>query len=368
MTTLPISIPYTFAASTTSIPLSYLDSNFSTLTTALNGIGSGTTPLTSVTITGGTITGVSGVPTLDANNNLSIAGVVQMGSSFLRNRIINGAMAIDQRNAGAAQTITTAAAAYTVDRWLASCTGANVTGQRVAGSGSTQYRYQFTGAASVTAINFTQRIEQLNSYDLAGSTITISVDLANSLLTSVSWALSYANTADTFSATTSISSGTFTVSSTVTRYSVQVLLPAGATTGLQLQLSVGAQTSGTWTIGNVQVEAGTIATPFERRPQGQEFLLCQRYYEQDLLTNGPAGYVAFSWNGITTNGALYFGTRPFQVAKRASPTVLILNNYRVGFNTPAINTTSISSFMASAIANTGGDSAFGFTWSASAEL
>ena len=49
-----------------------------------------------------------------------------------KNRIINGGMKIDQRNAGASQTITAAAAlAYTVDRWYAYCTGANVTGQRV---------------------------------------------------------------------------------------------------------------------------------------------------------------------------------------------------------------------------------------------
>ena len=116
-----------------------------------------------------------------------------------KNRIINGAMAVDQRNAGASQTFTAAAAlAYSVDRWYGYCTGANVTGQRVQGATVGQYRYQFTGAASVTGIGFGQRIEQLNSADLAGTTATLSVDLANSLLTTVTWTAYYANTADTF--------------------------------------------------------------------------------------------------------------------------------------------------------------------------
>ena len=78
----------------------------------------------------------------------------------LRNRIINGAMTIDQRNAGAAQTITAGAAlAYSVDRWYAYCTGANVTGQQVQGASAGQFRYRFTGVASVTGIGFGQRIE-----------------------------------------------------------------------------------------------------------------------------------------------------------------------------------------------------------------
>ena len=116
-----------------------------------------------------------------------------------RNRLINGGMAIDQRNAGASQTFTAGAAlAYSVDRWYAYCTGANVTGQRVQGASAGLFRYQFTGAASVTAIGFGQRIEQLNSADLAGTTATLSVDLSNSLLTTVTWTAFYANTADTF--------------------------------------------------------------------------------------------------------------------------------------------------------------------------
>jgi hypothetical protein len=225
------------------------------------------------------------------------------------NRIINGAMAIDQRNAGASQTITAGAAlAYTVDRWYAYCTGANVTGQRITGSANNQYAYRFTGAASVTAIGFGQRIEAANSFDLVGSTVTLGVDLANSVLTSVTWTVYYANTSDTFGTLasptrTQISTGTFTVTSTLSRYSAQIFIPSAATTGIEIVFSVGAQTSGTWTIDNVQLEAGPLATPFERRLVGSELNLCYRYFVN--LNGGTNTYqqLGFGTFYSSTNGA-----------------------------------------------------------------
>ena len=59
MATFPISIPYTFQLQTTAIPLSELDTNFATVTAALNGIASGSYSLGSVNITGGTVSGLS---------------------------------------------------------------------------------------------------------------------------------------------------------------------------------------------------------------------------------------------------------------------------------------------------------------------
>lgn len=206
------------------------------------------------------------------------------GPFGFRNRVINGAMSIDQRNSGAAQTITAAAAlAYSVDRWYAYCTGANVTGQRVAGTAPNQYNYSFTGAASVTKIGYAQRIEAANCQDLAGQTATLSVDLANSLLTTVTWTAWYANTTDTFGTLasptrTQIATGTFTVNSTLTRYNAQISIPSAATTGIEIEFSVGAQTSGTWTIGRAQLESGAVATPFEYRFVGTELASCYRYY------------------------------------------------------------------------------------------
>jgi hypothetical protein len=237
-----------------------------------------------------------------------------------RNRIINGGMAADQRNAGASQTFTAAAAlAYSVDRWYGYCTGANVTGQRVQGATVGQFYYRFTGAASVTAIGFGQRIEQLNSADLAGTTATLSVDLANSVLTTVTWTAFYANTTDTFGTLasptrTQIATGTFTVNSTVTRYSTNISVPAAATTGIEIVFTVGAQTSGTWTVGNVQLESGPVATPFERRSFGEILALCQRYYQ--TVTATVRAHAA-------SNTHTYANSVSFAMAMRATPTVTL---------------------------------------------
>lgn len=270
-----------------------------------------------------------------------------------RNRIINGDMRIDQRNAGAAQTITAAAAlAYTVDRFYAYCTGANVTGQQVAGSSQSQKRYQFTGAASVTAIGFGTRLEARNTYDLNSQTVTISADLANSLLTTVTWTLFRATTTDDTFGTlasptvTQVATGTFTVNSTVTRYSAQVAVTAASTTGLQLVLSVGAQTSGTWTIGNVQLELGSTATTFEQRPYGVELALCQRYYYRTAPTvNGPFGTSA---NVSTT---LTDATMPLPVRMRIAPTSLeqsgAAGDYGMSYASTIGTCTSVPTFASS---------------------
>jgi hypothetical protein len=259
-----------------------------------------------------------------------LTGEVNAPNTFgFKNRIINGAMVIDQRNAGASQTFTAAAAlAYAVDRWYGYCTGANVTGQQIAGGTTptvTQNRYRFTGAASVTAVGFGQRIEQKNSYDLAGSTCTLSADLAiSATLTTVTWTAYYATTtADTFGSlasptVTQIATGTFTVSATVTNFSTNISVPAAATTGIQIVFTVGALTAGlTWTIGNVQLEKGSTATSFDYRPYGTELLLCQRYYYRQtaLGVNSPfytgQTYIPTQQNYLTQ----------FPVQMRAAPSL-----------------------------------------------
>lgn len=164
-----------------------------------------------------------------------------------KNILINGAMNVDQRNAGAAQTIVAGAPlAYTVDRWWAACTGANVTGQQVAGVAPNANNYRFTGAAGNTGILFGQRVEAINSQHLAGSKGIISVDLANSLLSQVNWFLYSANSKDTFGTLASpsktlIAYGTFSVTSTLMRYSLPapISLDSGNINGLELVLSVG---------------------------------------------------------------------------------------------------------------------------------
>jgi hypothetical protein len=268
---------------------------------------------------------------IQTSGTLTVAGGVVASGDFSaanmsgKNRMINGAMAVDERNKGASQTITAAAAlAYTVDRFYAYCTGATVTGEQVEGAIQNTYLYRFTGAASVTAIGFGQRIEALNCADMAGTTATLSVNLSNSLLTSVTWTASYATTTDTFGSIasptkTQIATGTFTVTSTMTRYTANISVPSAATTGIEIVFTVGAQTSGTWDIEDVQFEAGSEATPFERRLIGQEIQLCTRYFEQ----YGPNA------SSITNIGAAFSDTTTAAVGmmqysvKRVPPTITL---------------------------------------------
>lgn len=86
---LPISVPYTFASATTDIPLSQLDADFTTVVNGVNGIGNGANQLANVSITGGTITGITplgaaaggtGLATITANNVIlgNGTGIVQV--------------------------------------------------------------------------------------------------------------------------------------------------------------------------------------------------------------------------------------------------------------------------------------------------
>lgn len=266
--------------------------------------------------------------------NANVTGSLTSVNTFgYKNRLINGGMTVSQRATGATvvagTTVPTASTGYPcVDRWFVYSTGANVTANTVSGTGTVLNNLQITGAASVTAVGVGQRIEQRNSIDLAGSTCTLSVNMSNSLLTTVTWTASYANTADTFgtigtATKTQIATGTFTVNSTLSQYSAQISVPAAATTGIEILFTVGAQTSGTWVIGQVQFEKGSQATAFDYRDYGRELMLCQRYFETTYNIGVAVGTASSAPGSITTFPAAYATYFPiaFKVPKRTTPTV-----------------------------------------------
>ena len=241
-----------------------------------------------------------------------------------KNRIINGNMAVDQRNAGASQTFTAAAAvAYCVDRFYASCTGANITGQQVAGTAPYQYAYKFTGATSNTATLFGQRIESLNIADLVSTNVVCQAQIASSTITTVTWTAYYANSANTFSAKTSIATGTITTTSTPTIYTFSFNAGSNAANGIAIEFTTGALVgSATLQYSGVQLEAGTIATPYEFNQYQAQLAQCQRYYEKSFpLGTAPAGGLASLINtgSAFVNGALLTYIA-FKVTKRAAPT------------------------------------------------
>jgi hypothetical protein len=254
-------------------------------------------------------------PSVDVSN---YANLTTYQPTF-RNVLTNGAFSVDQRNSGASQTITAAAAlAYTADRWYAYCTGANITGARIAGAIPSQYSYRFTGATSNTAVGFGQRIEASNSFHLANQNVTLSVNIASTSLTSITWTAFYANTTDTFGSLTSptrtqIATGTFVVNSTLSRKTASFAIPSAATTGIEIVFTGGALLgSQTLTYDNAQLELGSVATPFEQRPVATELALCQRYFYR------------FSDGGFVTNyaGGLVEGTDAAAIAGGSFPVTL----------------------------------------------
>jgi hypothetical protein len=276
-----------------------------------------------------------------------------------RNRIINGDMRIDQRNAGA--SVTPVTGQYLLDRYVASLSQASkFSAQQNAGAvtppaGFTNYLgITSLSAYSVVAsdfFSFVQRIEGLNVSDLAWGTanaqsVTVSfwarssltgsfgVSLQNSALDR-SYPFAYTiNVANTWEyKTVTIPGDTTGTWLTTNGTGIQLRFnlgtgtdrtgPAGAWAGANYNapnstVSVVGTNGATLYITGVQLEKGTVATPFERRPFGTELALCQRYYQKlnALTTNNNR--IAF---GLADNTSRVRTAIPLPVELRAAPTV-----------------------------------------------
>lgn len=260
--------------------------------------------------------------TLDTGGNATVGNTLVMGSSFLRNRIINGNMTIDQRNSGASATQTTSVL-YTLDRWAVYGTVASkFTAQQNAGSVTTAAGFpNYLGVTSSSAYSvlaadvfwLAQYIEGFNTADLgwgtaSAKTVTLSFVVYSSLTGTFGGALRNSATTRSYPFTYSIPTANTWTTISVTIAGDTSGTWVGATNGIGINLSfglgVGATSSGTagaWAaasyvsatgatsvvgtsgatfyITGVQFEVGTVATPFERRQYGQELMLCQRYYQ-----------------------------------------------------------------------------------------
>ena len=91
----------------------------------------------------------------------------------------------------------------------------------------------------------------------------------------------------------------------------------------------------TWQITGVQIEVGENATEFEHRPYAEELTLCERYYEvhwQNHNPNNPAGAHNDGYNAISAGGVagskVYFPFK-YRTQKRASPTLEYSGKFRI---------------------------------------
>jgi len=288
--------------------------------------------------------------------------VVTDSPMSFRNKIINGAMAIDQRNGGGARAITTTGV-YTLDRWAASnSTSGGFTVQRVSdappGFVSSLKVTITTADASLTAGEFSQvyqQVEGANVADLSWGTataksITLSFWVKSSLTGTFSGAV-------TNGANNRSYAFTFSISAAATWEYKTITIPGDttgtwandSTVGLSLRFTIGTGSTflgaaGAWAAANylgatgsvqlintlsatlqftgVQLESGSVATPFEQRPYGLELQLCRRYYEQSLVSAATPGesanYECGMWP-LAAGGS--FPVR-YKVPKRAGPTLV----------------------------------------------
>jgi hypothetical protein len=279
-----------------------------------------------------------------------------------RNRIINGDMRIDQRNAGASVT-PAAPNQYTVDRWKADISVSSKYSAQKSSTAPTGFvnSLLITSLSAYTAGSaerfcMTQNIEGLNVPDLAwgtanAKTITLSFWVRSSLTGTFggvisnsaqnrsypfTYTISSANTFEQKTITiTGDTSGTWLTTSGI---GLRVIWGLGV--GSTLSTTAGAWAAGeyysatgatsvvgtngaTWYMTGAQLEVGSVATPFERRDYGRELMMCQRYYETsyDSGTAVPTNTnVGALWFCPTGSKLIY--SYPFKVTKRASPTTV----------------------------------------------
>lgn len=261
------------------------------------------------------INGTGGITFADASTQST------GGYTGFRNRIINGAMMIDQRNAGASVS-PSGSSVFCTDRWRIQAPAG--TAQRISSTLSAfAYSLKYTASDSNAYMQMGQQIEFLNCSDMQNQTVTISfrakANNSNSGSTALTVRTRTGATVDgsvIFAGTNADTSVTITTSDAA--YSVTRTLPAtfGA---LSVEFVLGSHVSGDGLeITGIQLEKGSVATPFEFRPYGMELSLCQRYYWQQLYTDTYENILDPA-RAESPNAAR--GTFYYPVTMRAAPSV-----------------------------------------------
>jgi hypothetical protein len=298
---------------------------------------------------------ISGTGGVTFNDN-SVQDTAATGFGF-KNRIINGAIMIDQRNAGASITQSTSNQ-FPVDRWL------------VAGDVASKFTAQQSSTAPAGFINsllitsssaytvgasesfiLTQYVEGLNVADFGWGTanataITLSFWVRSSLTGTFggvvrnsasnrsypySYTISAANTFEQKSITIAgDTSGTWLTTNgrgLNLTFSMGAGASASGTAGAWAGTSYASATGATSVVGTsgatfyitgVQLEKGSTATSFDYRPYGTELALCQRYCE--VFRSTTSSFSPFC-SAYTISSTVGEATIQFKVQKRSSPTV-----------------------------------------------
>ena len=303
------------------------------------------------------------VMVIDGTNGLTFPDTSKQYNSYynFKNRIINGAMVIDQRNAGAALNAMSNAT-YMVDRWGYYATqSGKFNAQQNAGSVTPPAGFKnYLGLTVASAVSvgasdrfgIFQAIEGHNMADFGwgtanASAVTISFPVYSSITGTHSGSVTnYAVTRSyPFTFSVPVANTWTTVSVTIPGDTGGTWVGASNAGALYLNFNLGAGsslsgTAGAWSssslwavtgavsvvgtngatfyITGVQLEKGTQATSFDYRPYGTELALCQRYYYRN--SPGAANRVFAGGQAFATTAV---GIQvPFPVSMRDRPTAL----------------------------------------------
>jgi hypothetical protein len=298
-------------------------------TSVLGAILTGQGSTNDVTLVNDADATVLGIPT--GTTNVAIIGDLTANNFAGRNRIINGAMVIDQRNAGASISVTPTV--FTADRWAVQAATGGAAQQITSTIAGFANSLKYTSSASNAFLQMGQQIEYLNCYDLQNVTVSISfwakannTNGGSTALVVRTRTIAAINGAARFSSSAVDTSVTITTSAV--KYTVTRTLPAtfGA---LSLEFVLGAHVSGDgFEITGVQLEKSSTATEFDYRSVGTELALCQRYFTSsfpgDVGASTSSGriYVALGLNADTINKG---GFIKYSQTMRAAPTFTFYN-------------------------------------------
>lgn len=298
------------------------------------------------------IAGLAGLTPITALPALTVQQLNGGPLAGFRNRIINGGMIIDQRYAATAYNLTSAAT-YHLDRWavFANATpSGTLTAQRVSGDAAAPRAMRLAKTAGTynNTLFVAQTIESFNCASLSGKQVVLSfrarvgsswtgavtpqvpqirtgtgVDEGSSGGINGTWAGYSNNTVTAISAPA--------LSTTFQTYSYGATLPA---TVAELLVLIGVNTTAAAGSANdyfeftdVQLEVGTVATPFEHRFFSTELALCQRYYFKSYNQDSPPASItnAGSVYGITNASGWAYISLALPVSMRATPSGTLYN-------------------------------------------
>lgn len=285
-------------------------------------------PALKVSKAGDTMTGNLEAP------SMSIGGDYLSPFGF-KNKFINGGFNVWQR--GASFNIT-ASGEYTADRWLVR--GALVVGGTV--NASFNHTFGVDSHIKIDHVGGTSNGyigQKIEGKKLLGETVTYSCEVfVDNVCDFALRRITIENavsTSDLITAKTSVIAGswvklefTATIADAITS-----TLNESDNLGIYLQYygnGVDAVGTNSIRVRKVQIEVGTVATPFEQRPLGLEFSLCQRYYQVvgKMQCTGSAANI-YTYNSST-----------LATEMRATPTII---SYSLSLNTGAVMSSEILS-------------------------